>query len=44
MAIKSEKIQGTKIINEIESSNISKTKNDTTSKKLILTFNNFQQY
>ena len=44
MAIKSEKIQGTKIINEIESSNISKTEYDTTSKKLIVTFNNGQQY
>ena len=44
MGIKSEKIQGTKIINEIVSSNISATEYDTKTKKLIATFNNGMKY
>lgn len=44
MAIKKEEIKGTKIINEIESSNIKKTEYDTESKKLLTTFNNGQIY
>ena len=40
MSIKKEIIEGTKIINEIESSNIKKTTFDTESKKLITEFNN----
>ena len=44
MAIKSEKIEGTKIICEIESSNLSKTDYDTISKKLIVEFKNGSSY
>jgi hypothetical protein len=40
MAIKREIIDGTKIINEIESSNIKKTTFDTETKSLITEFNN----
>jgi hypothetical protein len=40
MAIKREIIEGTKIINEIESSNIKKTVYDTETKLLTTTFNN----
>ena len=40
MAIKREIIEGTKIINEIESSNIKKTTFDTETKSLITEFNN----
>ena len=44
MAILREMIQGTKIINEIKSSNIKKTEYDTESKKLIVEFNNGLKY
>jgi len=44
MAVKNEKIEGTKIINEIESSNIKKTVYDTSNKSLIATFNNGAEY
>jgi hypothetical protein len=44
MAIKRETIEGTKIICEIDSSNISKTTYDTTSKKLVVEFKNNSQY
>jgi hypothetical protein len=44
MAVKNEKIEGTKIINEIESSNIKKTVYDTANKSMIATFNNDAQY
>ena len=40
MAILREEIRGTKIINEIQSSNIRKTEFDTESKELIVEFNN----
>jgi len=40
MAIKSKKIEGKLIINEIESSNLKKTIYDTSSKTLTTTFNN----
>jgi hypothetical protein len=40
MAVKKETIEGTKIINEIESSNIKKTTYDTELKSLICEFNN----
>ena len=40
MAIKSEKIEGTKIINIIESSNIDKTIYDTKTENLEVTFKN----
>lgn len=40
MSIISETISGTKIINEIKSSNIKKTEYDTSTKKLIVEFNN----
>jgi hypothetical protein len=40
MAILKEEIKGTKIINEIQSSNIKKTEYDTETKKLLVTFNN----
>ena len=39
MAILKEEIQGTKIINEIKSSNIKKTEYDTETKKLVVEFN-----
>ena len=40
MAILREEINGTKIINEIQSSNIKKTEYDTETKNLLVTFNN----
>ena len=44
MAILKEEIKGTKIINEIQSSNIKKTEYDTETKKLLVTFNNGALY
>ena len=44
MAILKETIQGTKIINEIQSSNVKKTEYDTETKKLIAEFNNGLKY
>ena len=44
MAIIRETIEGTKIINEIKSSNIKKTEYDTDSKLLIVEFNNNTKY
>ena len=44
MAITREQYVGTKIINEIKSSNIKKTEYDTESKKLIVEFNNNLKY
>lgn len=44
MAIIKEEIKGTKIINEINSSNLSKTEYDTESKKLIVEFKNGIKY
>ena len=44
MAITRETIQGTKIINEIKSSNIKSAEYDTESKKLIVKFNNGFKY
>lgn len=44
MAILKETIQGTKIINEIKSSNIRKTEYDTETKKLVVEFNNGLRY
>jgi hypothetical protein len=44
MAIVKEQILGTKIINEIKSSNIKKTEYDTETKKLVIEFNNGFKY
>lgn len=44
MGIVRETIQGTKIINEIKSSNIKKTEYDTETKKLVVEFNNGFKY
>ena len=44
MAVKKETITGTKIINEIESTNIVKTEYDTTTKKMIAEFKNGAKY
>jgi hypothetical protein len=44
MAILKETIQGAKIINEIQSSNVKKTEYDTETKKLVVEFNNGQKY
>ena len=44
MAITKEEIKGTKIINEIKSSNIRKTEYDTETSSLIVEFNNGQRY
>lgn len=44
MAILKEEILGTKIINEIKSSNIKKTEYDTETKKLVVEFNNGIKY
>jgi hypothetical protein len=44
MAILREEINGTKIINEIQSSNIRKTEFDTESKELVVEFNNGLRY
>jgi hypothetical protein len=40
MGITREEIKGTKIINEIKSSNIKRTEYDTETKKMIVEFNN----
>ena len=44
MAITREEIKGTKINNEIKSSNIKKTEYDTETKKLVVEFNNNLKY
>ncbi len=44
MAITSETISGTKILNEIQSSNIVRTQYDTVSKKMIAEFKNGVKY
>jgi hypothetical protein len=44
MAILKETIQGTKIINEIKSSNVKKTEYDTETKSLLVEFNNGHKY
>ena len=44
MPITREEIKGTKIINEIKSSNIKKTEYDTETKKLVVEFNNGLKY
>jgi hypothetical protein len=44
MAVKKETIDGTKIINEIESTNIVRTEYDTETKKLITEFKNGVKY
>ena len=44
MGITREEIKGTKIINEIKSSNIKKTEYDTETKKLVVEFNNGFKY
>jgi hypothetical protein len=44
MAVKKETIDGTKIINEIESTNIVKTEYDTATKKMITEFKNGARY
>lgn len=44
MGIIKEEIKGTKIINEIKSSNIKKTEYDTETKKLTVEFNNGLKY
>jgi aspartokinase-like uncharacterized kinase len=44
MAVKKEIIDGTKIINEIESTNIVRTEYDTETKKLVTEFKNGTRY
>lgn len=44
MAIIKEEIKGTKIINEIKSSNVKKSEYDTETKKLVVEFNNGFRY
>lgn len=44
MAVKNTKIEGTKIICEIDSSNLSTTEYDTESKKLVVEFKNGMKY
>jgi hypothetical protein len=44
MAIKSEKIEGTKIINEVDSSNLMRTEYDTETKTLVAEFKNGLKY
>jgi hypothetical protein len=44
MAILKETIQGTKIINEIQSSNVKKTEYDTETKIMLVEFNNGHKY
>jgi hypothetical protein len=44
MAITKEEIKGTKILNEVESSNIVRTEYDTATKKLIAEFKNGIRY
>lgn len=44
MAIIKEEIKGTKILNEIKSSNIKRTEYDTATKQLVVEFNNGTKY
>jgi hypothetical protein len=44
MSIKKEEIKGTKILNEVESANISRTEYDTESKEMIVEFKNGAKY
>jgi len=44
MAITKEEIKGTKIINEVQSSNLVKTEYDTETKKLVVEFKNGMKY
>lgn len=44
MAIKKEEIKGTKILNEVESSNIVRSEYDTETKLMIVEFKNGQKY
>ena len=44
MSIKKEEIKGTKILNEVESANISRTEYDTETKEMIVEFKNGQRY
>ena len=44
MAILKEEIKGTKIINEVQSSNLVKTEYDTETKKLVVEFKNGMKY
>ena len=44
MAILREEIRGTKIINEIQSSNLKKTEYDTETKKMLVEFNTGAKY
>ena len=44
MGITREEIKGTKIINEIKSSNIKRTEYDTETKKMVVEFNNGFKY
>jgi hypothetical protein len=44
MAIKKEEIKGTKILNEIDSSNIVRTEYDTETRKMIAEFKNGSKY
>ena len=44
MAVTKETIQGTKILNELNSSNMRKTEYDTESKKLVIEFNTGIRY
>ena len=44
MAITREEIQGTKILNEIKSSNMVRSEYDTETKKMIVEFNNGSKY
>ena len=44
MSITKEEIKGTKILNEIKSSNIKRTEYDTETKKLVTEFNNGLKY
>ena len=44
MAIKKEEIKGTKILNEIESANITRSEYDTESKEMIVEFKNGTRY
>jgi len=44
MAVKKEEIKGTKILNEIDSSNIVRTEYDTETKKMIAEFKNGSKY
>lgn len=44
MAIKKEEIKGTKILNEVESSNIVRSEYDTETKLMIVEFKNGQRY